>query len=120
MTLEPCCHHGRTPPCTQAVIEAGVQRVVVALDDPDPRVAGEGINRLKAAGLEVIRGVLQPQAAEQNRAFLHRLATGRPWGLLKWAMSLDGRTALSSGASQWISGPRRGSGCISCGAAVMP
>ena len=106
VTLEPCCHHGRTPPCTQAVIEAGVRRVVVALDDPDPRVAGEGIKRLKAAGLEVIRGVLQTQAAEQNRAFLHRLATGRPWGLLKWAMSLDGRTALPSGASQWISGPQ--------------
>ena len=105
VTLEPCCHHGRTPPCTQAVIEAGVRRVVVALDDPDPRVAGEGIKRLKAAGLEVIRGVLQTQAAEQNRAFLHRLATGRPWGLLKWAMSLDGRTALPNGASQWISSP---------------
>ena len=104
VTLEPCCHHGRTPPCTEAVIKAGVQRVVVALDDPDPRVSGEGLERLRSAGVEVISGVLRELAAEQNRAFLHRVTTGRPWGVLKWAMSLDGRTALPSGASQWISG----------------
>ena len=104
VTLEPCCHHGRTPPCTEAVIKAGVQRVVVALDDPDPRVAGAGLERLRSAGVEVISGVLRELAAEQNRAFLHRVTTGRPWGILKWAMSLDGRTALPGGASQWISG----------------
>ena len=103
VTLEPCCHHGRTPPCTEAVIQAGVQRVVVALHDPDPRVSGAGIDCLRSAGVEVITGVLRDLAAEQNRTFLHRVTTGRPWGVLKWAMSLDGRTALPSGASQWIS-----------------
>jgi len=105
VTLEPCCHHGRTPPCADAVIAAGIERVVVALTDPDPRVAGGGIQRLRDAGLEVISGVLEAEAAHQNRAFVHRVQTGRPWGLLKWAMSLDGRTALPNGASQWISGP---------------
>ena len=105
VTLEPCCHHGRTPPCADAVIAAGLQRVVVALTDPDPRVAGGGIQRLRDAGLEVITGVLEAEAADQNRAFVHRVRSGRPWGVLKWAMSLDGRTALPNGASQWISGP---------------
>ena len=105
VTLEPCCHHGRTPPCCDAVIAAGIQRVVVALTDPDPRVAGGGLQRLRDAGLEVISGVLEAEAAHQNRAFVHRVQTGRPWGVLKWAMGLDGRTALSNGASQWISGP---------------
>jgi len=104
VTLEPCCHQGRTPPCTDAVIAAGIERVVVALEDPDPRVAGGGISRLRSAGLEVITGVLKKQAAHQNRAFVHRVRTGRPWGVLKWAMSLDGRTALPNGESQWISG----------------
>jgi diaminohydroxyphosphoribosylaminopyrimidine deaminase/5-amino-6-(5-phosphoribosylamino)uracil reductase len=105
VTLEPCCHQGRTPPCSEAVIQAGIQRVVVALTDPDPRVAGGGIQRLRDAGLEVITGVLEAEAAQQNRAFVHRVQTGRPWGLLKWAMSLDGRTALPNGESQWISAP---------------
>lgn len=105
VTLEPCCHHGRTPPCTDAVIKAGITRVVVALTDPDPRVAGGGLQRLRDAGVEVISGVLEAEAAHQNRAFVHRVRTGWPWGLLKWAMSLDGRTALPNGASQWISGP---------------
>jgi diaminohydroxyphosphoribosylaminopyrimidine deaminase/5-amino-6-(5-phosphoribosylamino)uracil reductase len=106
VTLEPCCHHGRTPPCSEAVLAAGIRRVVVALRDPDPRVAGGGIAQLQAAGMEVIEAVAAPEARRQNRAFLHRLATGRPWGLLKWAMSLDGRTALPNGESQWISGER--------------
>ena len=105
VTLEPCCHQGRTPPCSEAVIQAGIRRVVVALKDPDPRVAGGGIQRLRDAGLEVVTGVLESEAAHQNRAFVHRVQTGRPWGLLKWAMSLDGRTALSNGESQWISAP---------------
>ena len=86
-------------------MQAGIQRVVVALKDPDPRVAGGGIQRLRDAGLEVITGVLEAEAAHQNRAFVHRVQTGRPWGLLKWAMSLDGRTALPNGESQWITGP---------------
>ena len=105
VTLEPCCHHGRTPPCSEAVIRAGIARVVVALKDPDPRVAGGGIAQLRQAGVEVIADVLREAAEEQNHAFLHRLKTGRPWGVLKWAMSLDGRTALPNGLSQWISGP---------------
>ena len=105
VTLEPCCHHGRTPPCSEAVLRAGIRRVVIALEDPDPRVDGGGIRQLRQAGLEVISGVLREEARQQNRAFLHRVRTGRPFGILKWAMSLDGRTALPNGASQWISGP---------------
>jgi diaminohydroxyphosphoribosylaminopyrimidine deaminase/5-amino-6-(5-phosphoribosylamino)uracil reductase len=105
VTLEPCCHQGRTPPCCDAVLEAGVARVVVAMADPDPRVAGGGVARLRGAGLEVVEGVAEAEAARLNQAFVHRVRTGRPWGLLKWAMSLDGRTALPNGESQWISGP---------------
>lgn len=105
VTLEPCCHHGRTPPCSQAVIAAGIARVVLAMADPNPRVAGGGIAELRAAGIEVITGVAEAEARALNRAFCHRITTGRPLGILKWAMSLDGRTALSNGASQWISGP---------------
>jgi diaminohydroxyphosphoribosylaminopyrimidine deaminase/5-amino-6-(5-phosphoribosylamino)uracil reductase len=105
VSLEPCCHHGRTPPCSEAVIAAGIARVVVAMPDPDPRVAGAGLARLRAAGLEVIEGVARSEALRLNRAFVQRVRTGRPLGVLKWAMSLDGRTALANGDSQWISGP---------------
>lgn len=105
VTLEPCCHHGRTPPCSEAVIAAGISRAVVAMADPDPRVAGGGIARLRAAGLEVIEAVAEAEALRLNRAFVHRVRSGRPLGILKWAMSLDGRTALPNGQSQWISGP---------------
>ena len=105
VTLEPCCHQGRTPPCTDAVLSSGVKRVVVAIADPNPLVAGKGLTLLREAGLEVELGEGAEAAKKQNSAFLHRLATGKPEGILKWAMSLDGRTALPNGASQWISGP---------------
>ena len=105
VTLEPCCHHGRTPPCSQAVIAAGIARVVVAMADPNPQVAGGGLAQLRAAGIEVITGVAEAEARALNRAFIHRISSGRPLGILKWAMGIDGRTALSNGASQWISGP---------------
>ncbi|MEZ5487947.1 MAG: bifunctional diaminohydroxyphosphoribosylaminopyrimidine deaminase/5-amino-6-(5-phosphoribosylamino)uracil reductase RibD [Steroidobacteraceae bacterium] len=103
VTLEPCNHHGRTPPCTEALIAAGVARVVYAVADPDPRVDGGGAARLRAAGIEVAAGLLEAEATEMNLGFLSRLQRGRPWLRLKLAASLDGRTALASGESQWIS-----------------
>jgi diaminohydroxyphosphoribosylaminopyrimidine deaminase/5-amino-6-(5-phosphoribosylamino)uracil reductase len=105
VSLEPCCHWGRTPPCVDALVTAGVRRVVVALEDPDPRVAGEGLRRLRAAGLEVEVGLCAEEAAEVNAGFLSRLRLGRPLVTLKFATSLDGRIATASGESQWISGP---------------
>ncbi len=106
VTLEPCCHQGRTPPCTEAILNSGVSRVVIALEDPDPRVSGAGISRLRDAGIEVIPGIMEKEASFQNRAFIFRVLNGRPWGVLKWAMSLDGRTGLPNGQSQWISGEK--------------
>ena len=105
VSLEPCCHWGRTPPCADALIDAGVRRVVVAVEDPDPRVAGNGIARLRAAGLAVDTGLGAEEATEINAGFLTRLALGRPLVTLKLATSLDGRIATGSGESQWISGP---------------
>jgi len=105
VTLEPCCHHGRTPPCSQALITAGVRRVVVALEDPNPQVAGQGLAELRAAGITVESGLCQTQAEALNRGFLHRIKTGNPWVCCKLAMTLDGRTALPSGESQWITSP---------------
>ncbi len=104
-TLEPCCHHGRTPPCADALIAAGVARVVVALQDPDPRVAGRGLRRLSDAGIEVVVGVGASVAAEQLAPYLKHRRTGRPWVVLKLAATLDGRTAATDGSSQWITGP---------------
>ena len=106
VTLEPCNHHGRTPPCARAVLEAGVERVVFAHRDPNPEVTGRGAERLRAAGLRVESGLLAERAIEMNVPFLTRLAHRRPAVTLKWAMSLDGRIATASGDSQWISSPR--------------
>jgi len=105
VTLEPCAHHGRTPPCCDALIEAGIARVVMAMEDPFPLVAGQGAARLRAAGIEVIEGELADEAHELNIGFFSRVRRGRPWVRLKAAVSLDGRTALNNGVSQWITGP---------------
>ena len=105
VTLEPCSHHGRTPPCCDALIEAGIARVVMALEDPNPLVAGQGAARLRAAGIVVEAGPLAAEARELNIGFFSRMQRGRPWVRLKAAVSLDGRTALNNGASQWITGP---------------
>ena len=104
VTLEPCSHHGLTPPCADAVIEAGVARVVVALPDPDPQVAGAGLDRLRGAGIDVEVGVGAAPAAEQLAPYLHHRRTGRPFVVLKLAATADGRTAAPDGSSQWITG----------------
>jgi diaminohydroxyphosphoribosylaminopyrimidine deaminase/5-amino-6-(5-phosphoribosylamino)uracil reductase len=105
VTLEPCAHHGRTPPCADAVVGAGIRRVVACHGDPDPRVAGRGFARLRAAGVEVAVGELAARAARLNLKFLVAATARRPAVTLKWAMSLDGRIATARGESQWISGP---------------
>ncbi len=110
VTLEPCNHTGQTPPCTEALIAAGVARVVVAGADPDPRVNGAGIARLRAAGIEVVTGVLAAEADEMQAGFLHRVRHGRPLVTLKLATTLDGRIATRGGESQWITGAGRARG----------
>ncbi len=105
VTLEPCSHFGRTPPCSNALIEAGVKRVVVAMSDPNPLVSGNGIKRLKEHGIEVRVGVLDADARALNPGFIQRMETQKPRIRCKMAMSLDGRTAMSSGESQWITSP---------------
>jgi len=105
VTLEPCSHHGRTPPCADALIEAGIARVVAAMQDPNPGVAGSGFAALHAAGIQVESGLMQEEAHALNRGFIARMSRGRPWVRLKIAASLDGRTALANGQSQWITGP---------------
>ena len=104
ITLEPCCHHGRTPPCSDALIAAGISRVVVAMEDPNPRVAGQGLAQLQKAGITTQHGVMQAQAEALNPGFIQRMRHGRPYVRGKMAMSLDGRTAMASGESQWITG----------------
>ncbi len=104
VTLEPCCHHGRTPPCTDALLNAGITRMVAAMADPNPQVAGRGLAQLRAAGVDVDCGLLEPEARALNPGFIQRMTQGRPFVRIKLAMSLDGRTALASGESQWLTG----------------
>lgn len=102
VTLEPCCHHGRTPPCTDALINTKVATVIAAMTDPNPLVAGQGLEKLRTAGIEVRCGLLEKEASELNIGFIQRMTQGKPWVRLKIAASLDGKTALHNGVSQWI------------------
>lgn len=128
VTLEPCAHHGRTPPCALALIEAGVSRVVAAMRDPFPKVDGGGFVLLREAGIAVAEGLMAAQARELNQGFLSRIERGRPWVRVKLAASLDGRTAMADGRSKWITGPaaredvqhwRARAGAILTGAATV-
>lgn len=104
VSLEPCCHQGRTPPCTDALIDAGIRKVVAAMRDPNPLVEGGGFAKLQAAGIEVESGVLEEQARWLNRGFVNRMHNNRPWVVMKSAATLDGRTAAADGQSKWITG----------------
>jgi diaminohydroxyphosphoribosylaminopyrimidine deaminase/5-amino-6-(5-phosphoribosylamino)uracil reductase len=106
VTLEPCCHQGKTPPCTRAVIQSGVRRVVIAQRDPFPQVNGGGLAELRSAGIEVEVGLLEAEARRLNAPYLKLLETGRPWIIAKWAMTLVGKTATRVGSSRWISNPQ--------------
>ena len=102
VNLEPCCHHGKTPPCVEKVISSGIKKVFISIEDPDKRVSGKGIKLLKEAGIEVYLGLCKKESLDLNKAFIHRNITKKAFGVLKWAMSLDGRIALKNGKSKWI------------------
>ncbi len=103
VTLEPCCHQGKQPPCTDAIIRAGIAKVVVGMTDPNPLVAGKGLKILREHGIEVVHGLLEPEIRRLNRVFIKFITERRPWVTLKWAMTMDGRVAASSGDSEWVS-----------------
>jgi len=102
VNLEPCCHEGKTPPCVKRIISSGLKKVFVSIKDPDIRVSGKGLDQLRKAGIEVILGLCEEEAILINKAFIHKNITGNAYGVLKWAMSLDGRTGLKNGESKWI------------------
>ena len=115
VTLEPCSHHGRTPPCAEALVEAGVARVVVAMQDPNPQVAGQGLERLRQAGIAVTCPLLATEARALNLGFLKRMEHGQPYIRVKLAMSLDGRTAMARARVNGSPGPLRARRCSACG-----
>lgn len=104
VTLEPCCHHGKTPPCTEAILQSGIRRVVVGSGDPNPLVAGKGITQLRSHGIEVVEGVLRAECDRLNEVFFHFIRTGLPYVVMKYAMTMDGKTAAYTGKSRWITG----------------
>ena len=106
VTLEPCCHHGKTPPCTDAIVKSGIRRVVIGTKDPNPMVSGTGAEILISHGIEVTEGVLEEACREINHVFFHYIKTGRPFVVMKYAMTLDGKTATCAGHSRWITGER--------------
>ena len=106
VTLEPCCHHGKTPPCTEALIEKGIARVVVGMTDPNPLVAGKGVELLRNAGIEVLTGIEEEVIRKQNRIFIKYITTGMPWVVMKTAMTLDGKIATHTGDSCWVTGEK--------------
>ena len=104
VTLEPCCHHGKTPPCTDIIIESGIRRVVIGTPDPNPLVAGKGINILKQHGIEVVSGVMEKECLRLNEVFFHFIKNRTPYVVMKYAMTMDGKTAAWTGKSRWITG----------------
>jgi len=102
VNLEPCCHQGKTPPCVDKVISSGLKKVFISIEDPDKRVSGKGIKLLKEAGIQVHLGLCKKESLDLNKAFIHRNTTKKAFGVLKWAMSIDGRIALKNGKSKWI------------------